>query len=101
MFIISAEFYAKPECRDDVITACEKLVPLSNAEDGCISYQFFEDTMVKNHFFYFERWKDMQAIDIHMQMDYLKAHGKTFGDLVVEGKTKVEIHEVVDTKRLV
>lgn len=101
MFIISAEFTAKPERRDDVIAACKKLIPLSNAEDGCISYEFFEDTTQKDHFFFFERWKDMQAINIHMDMPYLKAHGKIFPDLVIEGKTKVEIHEVTDTKRLV
>ncbi|MBL1420960.1 MAG: antibiotic biosynthesis monooxygenase [Alphaproteobacteria bacterium] len=101
MLIISAEFTAKPENREAVITACKKLIPLSNAEDGCISYEFFEDTEQKNHFFFFERWKDMDAINIHMDMPYLKAHGKIFPDLVIEGTTKVEIHEVTNTKRLV
>lgn len=101
MHIINAEFSAKPERRDDLIAACQKLIPLSNAEEGCISYEFFEDTSQKNHFFFFERWASMEAINIHMEMSYLKDHGKTFPDMVVEGSTKVEVHEVADTKRLV
>lgn len=101
MYIINAEFTAKPERREDLIAACQKLIPLSNAEEGCISYEFFEDTSQKNHFFFFERWKDADAINIHMKMSYLEEHGKTFPDMVVEGKTKVEMHEVVGTKRLV
>lgn len=101
MYIISAEFTAKPDRRDDVITACQKLIPLSNAEEGCISYEFFEDTTQKNHFFFFERWASMEAIKIHMEMSYLKDHGKIFPDMVVEGKTKVETHKVAETKRLV
>lgn len=101
MYIITAEFMAKSERRDDMIAACKKITSHTIGEAGCISYEFFEDQSCENRFFFFERWASLEAIDAHMQMPYLIEHSKKFISLVVEGTTMAEMHEITKTKRLV
>lgn len=99
MLIISAEFKVKPAFRSQLIEMALKLVPLSEAEAGCISYRFFEDQSEEGKFLFFERWENQKAIGEHFEQSYFTLFAETFPTMI-QGEAMVEIHEVASTEIL-
>ena len=65
MQIVTVEFMSTPENRNAIIHLCRSMIGPSRAEKGCISYNFYQNADDENAFFFFEEWKDQNAIDAH------------------------------------
>lgn len=48
----------------------KKQVELSRQEAGCLNYWLYEDTMEAGTFFFYEEWKDRQAVSFHFEQTY-------------------------------
>jgi len=69
--ICIATFTAKPEKTDVLIEKLSALVPLTRAEDGCITYVLHKGIGNTNLVVMFEKYKDQAAYDFHSKQPYL------------------------------
>jgi len=97
MFIINGQFTVKPASRDALVQMAAKLVGLSNEEEGCISYGFYEDQTKPGNFLFFEKWKSREAINEHFGNPYFTDFAKRFPGMI-EGEAAIEIHEIKSTE---
>ena len=93
MKIITVSFTAKLEKRKEVMELCLSMIEPSRAEEGCISYNFYQDMTDSNKFFFFEEWKDQQAIDSHSTSAHYLNFVPIFESLIV-GKSNLQIRSL-------
>ncbi|MBI2428566.1 MAG: antibiotic biosynthesis monooxygenase [Ignavibacteriales bacterium] len=93
MKIVTVSFKAKPEKRKEVIELCLSMIEPSRAEEGCISYNFYQDVTDSNKFFFFEEWKNQQAIDRHADSIHYVKFLPIFQSLIV-GKSNLQIRSL-------
>ncbi|MGV8997789.1 MAG: putative quinol monooxygenase [Parvibaculaceae bacterium] len=48
----------------------QQQVRLSRDETGCLNYWYFEDVMEPGTFFFYEEWKDRDAVSFHFEQAY-------------------------------
>lgn len=72
--VIFAEVFAKPGEEDNLRQALQALVEPTRAEAGCLQYDLHKDNDDPGHFFFYERWESMAALEAHVA----SAHFKTF-----------------------
>ncbi|MCD7977317.1 MAG: antibiotic biosynthesis monooxygenase [Tannerellaceae bacterium] len=65
MITIVAKAIVKEGKRDEFIQTVQPMIQGSQAEEGNISYNLFEDLDNKNVLSFIEQWKDMDAIEFH------------------------------------
>jgi quinol monooxygenase YgiN len=82
--IITVKFTAKPDCRTKVIELCTGMLEPSRNEPGCMSYNFFQDLTDENLFFFFEEWKDQEAIDSHNSSPHYRHFVAQFESLIID-----------------
>ncbi|WP_456279166.1 putative quinol monooxygenase [Bacillus sp. AK128] len=76
MIIIHAHIFVKAEHREGFLNDVINLVQQSQAEEGNISYQLYEDTSKANKFVMLEEWKDAEAVNFHFNTPHFKEFGK-------------------------
>ncbi len=74
---------SKPEFRDYVISECQKLIDPARKENGCISYEYFEDLQDKNTLVFCEKWESHDLWQAHMKSEHLTSFSKN-----TDGKTE-------------
>ncbi len=70
MIIITGSASVPPARREQFIPIGELQVRHSRNEPGNLSYAFFEDAMSPGRFFFYEEWKDQDAVDFHFKQPY-------------------------------
>lgn len=83
MKIITVVFTAKPEARDKVIEVCTAMIAPSRNEEGCLSYNFYENMNERDSFFFYEEWKDQEAIEYHTHTKHYKNFLAQFESLII------------------
>ena len=68
MIKIVAVSTLKPGVLQDYLQAAAELIEKSNQEEGCISYQIYQDKNDETKVAMFEEWKDEEAIELHNNM---------------------------------
>lgn len=72
MIIIHAFFKVDSEQRKEFLELAKQVVIPSQAEEGNISYHFYEDPESSNNFVFMEKWKDQAAIQQHEETSHFK-----------------------------
>lgn len=72
----------------------ERQVRLSRAEAGNISYACFEDRMEPGGFFFYEEWRDREAVDFRFAQDYCHEFMAAARRLA-EAEPEIAIREIV------
>jgi quinol monooxygenase YgiN len=70
--IIIANIKAKSDKIDMVKSELLKLIPLTRAEKGCISYNLHQDNSNPAHFVFYENWESHDLWQEHMKNQHLK-----------------------------
>jgi quinol monooxygenase YgiN len=73
VIIIHAFLKVDPKHRDDFLQQAKQVTAPSQAEEGNISYQFFEAPQQPNQFVFLEKWQDQAAITFHEETAHFKA----------------------------
>lgn len=81
MITIVARSIIKEDKVEEFRKLAEELVRESQKEEGCISYNLFEDIKEPNAFTFIEEWKDKEAIEKHNKSVHFTAIVPKFGDL--------------------
>lgn len=57
--------------RAEALVLIEPLMTATSLEEGCISYEFFEDPFLPGRFRIFEEWTDSGALNRHLQTPHV------------------------------
>ncbi|WP_435661349.1 putative quinol monooxygenase [Leisingera caerulea] len=71
---IVANITANPGKTDLVKAGLEKLIAITRAEDGCITYDLHQDNENPAHFMFYETWESRALWQTHMQAPHLAAY---------------------------
>lgn len=65
MIVITGHVVLKPEHRDEAVRLSCEHSTRSRGEAGCISHNCYLDAENANRLHFFERWADMEAVQVH------------------------------------
>ena len=99
MIVLAAKFTGKPDKKSEILRRVGVITPLSRAESGCVTYDFYEKQSGGNEFLFFEEWRDQAALDGHFQTQHFADFVKALPELI-EGAPKIRIYEVGQTRDL-
>ena len=91
---IVAHVHAKPDKVDFVKDELMKLIPITQAEAGCIQYDLHQDNENPAHFVFYENWESLELWQTHMNAPHLKAYMETTEGAITEF-TLYEMNHVV------
>jgi quinol monooxygenase YgiN len=94
MIIIHAYIMVNPQYRKEFLEQARLVTIPSQAEEGNISYKYYEDPVHANHFLFLEKWKDETAIQEHEETAHFKSFVSEVEKLITE-PIKVELYDAV------
>ncbi|WP_062049382.1 putative quinol monooxygenase [Bacillus sp. JCM 19034] len=83
MYIIHAYITIKPEYRERFLHDVQPLIEQSQAEEGNVSYELYEQSSTQNQFIMVEKWESKEAIDFHFQTQHFIEFGELSKDYMV------------------
>lgn len=72
MTVVTALFEARPGREAELETALRELVSQVALENGAIEYTLHRSPTSPGRFYFYERYVDQAAVDLHMATPYLK-----------------------------
>lgn len=84
MLNVVAKVVAKPEKAKETEILMKSLVPITQEEEGCISYEVFQETAKSNTYFFLEAWESEEALDKHLSNDHMTNFVKSGEELFAE-----------------
>ena len=73
MIVVSAVFQAKPGCEAELESALRAMIAPVSKESGTVDYAVHRAQDDAGRFFFYEKYRDQAAVDLHMASPYLKA----------------------------
>ncbi len=75
---MSIYVHAKMKIKDDghLEEEIKKMVDASLKDEGCISYQFYQNLLNKEEYIMVEHWKNKELLDAHMKAPHFVALGE-------------------------
>jgi quinol monooxygenase YgiN len=92
MIVLAAKFTGKPGRKNEILRLVDIVKPLSRAESGCLTYDFYEKQPEGNEFLFFEEWRDQAALDAHFATQHFADFVKAIPELI-EGAPQIRIYE--------
>ena len=89
MIYVLATIQAVPGQSSALIEGARSCIDATRKEEGCLSYDYVQDTQDPNKLVVVERWSSRAALDAHLKTAHLAAWRQLRKPLVVS--TKVEI----------
>lgn len=87
--VVSGEIRIDPEDFDAALALIEPLVAATQAEPGCITYDFWVDPRDRGRVRVFEEWASEEAIAAHTDSEHLATFYGSLGAIRI---TSVELH---------
>jgi quinol monooxygenase YgiN len=97
MIIIHAYLKVDPQQRQAFLEQAKLVTEPSQAEEGNISYQYYEDPEQPNTFVFVEKWKDHAAIEVHEATAHFQNFVKTVPGLL-SAPIQVQLFEAIEIK---
>ncbi|HZK96880.1 MAG TPA: antibiotic biosynthesis monooxygenase [Prolixibacteraceae bacterium] len=69
---------------EELKSVCLGLIEPTRKEEGCISYDLYQDTTIPGRFTFIENWKSKEHLDVHLKSPHLVAAGAAFGKIVTK-----------------
>ena len=82
MIVVVGKAEVKAEAREAALAACLQMSQLSEAEAGCIHYQFYESLGEANTFLLFEEWETAEALQNHFQQPHTMQFGSQLANFL-------------------
>lgn len=97
MITIVAKSLVKEGCVEKFVEIAQEHVRESRKEEGCISFNLYQDLKDKQIFTFIEEWENQGAIDKHNGTERIKALGPKMSEVRVE-KAQINMFQCVETK---
>lgn len=82
MIVLSVRILCKKAKVEEARAFFSTFVPRARGEHGCIQYDFFQGKEDPHIFYFFEKWSDQEAFDLHSNQSYLREFHARFGELL-------------------
>lgn len=69
---VVARDHFRPECAEEAVKLIKEMVELTRQEEGCISYQFYQDAKNPEFYAMIECWESEEILEKHMQTEHFK-----------------------------
>jgi quinol monooxygenase YgiN len=99
MIVVVAKLHVKDGAGDTMRALARTLAGPSRAEDGNLSYSCYEDALQPGTWFYFEEWRDQDALDRHFASPHFAQAGAVLND-VLTAPPAVTVYEVAQSREL-
>lgn len=84
MILVTAKIIAKNGDRDKIISKAQDVIKSTRQEPGNISYDLYASTEDDNVLMMFEKWKNQDELNSHMQTEHFKAFGNAIEQFLTE-----------------
>ena len=84
MLKVIAKVVVKPEKMEEAEILMKSLVPITQNEEGCISYEVFKETDKTDTYYFVETWKSKESLDQHLSNDHMIQFVKSGAELFSE-----------------
>jgi quinol monooxygenase YgiN len=95
--MITARVFIKPGFEEEFIKSAQWIIDNTHKEEGCIEYTLYQDPYNKTNFFFFEKYRDQAAIDVHFAAPYFKEFGDKVAGMISQ-PTEIKIIEIAGEK---
>lgn len=92
MIMIVAKNKVREDKKQEFLRITEELIRKSQKEEGCISYDLYEDIADPYTLTFIESWKDMEAIDLHNKTEHFMSIVPKLANLT-EGEIEVRLYK--------
>lgn len=72
------------ERADELKSICNGLIEPTRKEDGCISYELYQDISNPGKFIFIETWQSKEHLDVHLKTPHLVAAGEAFSKILTK-----------------
>jgi quinol monooxygenase YgiN len=96
MIIVTGSVLVRDGAAEDAIALSLEHVRRSRLEPGCLSHAVHQDTENPQRLFFFEEWRDRDALSAHFALPASRAFAKSLGALGAEPPT-LKIFEATQT----
>jgi quinol monooxygenase YgiN len=93
MILITGTVVVAPENREKMLAMGATQVTNSRAEEGNVSYGFYEDMLAPGTFIFVERWRDQAAVTTHFAKPYSGAFVRDVRTIALN-VPQIEMHEI-------
>ena len=69
---------------EELKSICLGLIEPTRKEEGCISYELYQDINNPGKFTFIENWESNEHLDVHMKTPHLVAAGEAFDKILTE-----------------
>lgn len=86
MIVLNVTYKCKLSKRAEYLHAIHKegIDVSSQAEEGCLKYEYYNSTTDDDELLLIEKWKDSEAIDVHKNTEHFKRLGELKAEYVIE-----------------
>lgn len=82
MIIVQGNIPIRPDCRDQALQLARAMAEATQAEPGCISYDFYVGLSDANTLMLFQEWESMEALMRHFQTPHMEEFLRALPGLV-------------------
>lgn len=86
MIVVAGTIEIKPDKREEAVQVALRMSQATQAEEGCIHYQFYGDLSDPNTFLVFEEWETAEALEAHFETEHMKEFRQQLPGLVAGGR---------------
>lgn len=99
MIVVTGYLTIAPEHRDAAEAAIATLVPLTEAEEGCLTYRYSADLLEPNRINIVEQWESEEAMTVHMGAPHFAEFMAAIGPCI-GGDVSVTRHDIASSSKL-
>ena len=99
MIIVHCTFPLKAEYKDQALELMRRMSDASQAEYGCVSYQFYVGLTDPNTLLLFQEWSSVDALQDHFQTEHMDEFMEALPQ-VLDGEVLTRRYEVRSTHDL-
>jgi quinol monooxygenase YgiN len=82
VIIVHGTIPLRPEKREQALELARRMTTATQAETGCISYDFYVGLSDPNTLMLFQEWESMEALMGHFQTDHMEEFLQALPDVV-------------------
>jgi quinol monooxygenase YgiN len=82
VIIVQGNIPIRPDCRDQALQLARAMAEATQAEPGCISYDFYVGLSDANTLMLFQEWESMEALMRHFQTPHMEEFLRALPSLV-------------------
>jgi quinol monooxygenase YgiN len=95
--MITAKVFIKQGMEADFAEAAKWMIDTTLTEEGCLQYTLYQDPYNPANFFFFERYKNQEAVDKHFAAPYFSEFGNKIGDMTSK-PAEIQVWDIFPNK---